>query len=123
MSGNIATEITAILGDQPTFMPESAVLQVWSGATADGFGGKTETWTSAGTYPIAISVSTSLAEQQNVAEVLTVKDGVWKARLPLTCPAKVHDRLVVGSHTYQVLFVDDAPTFATVLRVLLERVS
>lgn len=87
----------------------------------DSTGGHEETWA------LVATVACSLGAPRNEVERLVaqkVSNGAgWMLTLPWGTDAREGDRFVIGARAYPIVYVEDAVSFATALRCVVEVVE
>lgn len=109
----VAEEIAAELAlvDLTGFLVEDGVVQRYS-VVRDGTGGRTEVWTPQSRHILCNIKDVTPVEQKAFGEVFSNERITQQLKTERSVILNVRDRVVVGTHTYEVMGVMNKSTFA-----------
>lgn len=121
MSGNIENELAAVRADERNFWMPNTVKLYRHGTTLDTYGGRAETWTlvlnalgATDVVPARIVSLIRPGAPRDVQGHVIDTEPTYKVNLPSTYSLNLRDRIlcVETNVTYEVLAVEDAPSYS-----------
>ena len=109
-----AAEIADMRSEQDGTMPDSVVVHRYT-TVSDGMGGNTETWAAVGTVTGRLAPAGRAGAEGIIAERLTAAEP-WVVTVPVTTTVYERDRLVVGTRTFEVEYINEHAAWETARR-------
>ena len=109
-----AAEIADMRAVQSDTLPDTVVIWRYT-SSSDSMGGVTETWAAAGTVSGRLSPAGRAGQEAIIAERLTAAEP-WVITVPQGTTVYERDRMVVGTRTFEIEYINEHAAWETARR-------